>query len=254
MGEDIKLLNDNVFPEDTFEISVNGKKYTDKKEGSRALTEALYHSKSDTVVAEYCGFKISMNPMIMLIGDRSITMAGSGQYSVSIGDSASGNLTRIDNFLADLSARENRLKKVLEQLHADLEIAKVEVEKPFEHADRLTELIKEQTELNAELNLGKREVQVVDDGDGNSDVEYFRFLPQDNTKNDIAMIEEEDKVSNMQVDLLPDYTKSIEDMKEYGYTWDGMLPLGKRIAKRLLSFGLPVYKLEQDDSEIEVSS
>ena len=40
--------------------------------------------------------------------------------------------------------------------------------------------------------------------------------------------------------LLPDYTVTDEDMHDYGYTKDEMLPLHKRAAQRLWGFGLEI--------------
>lgn len=165
-------------PEDpeAFEISVNGKVYADRKEGGKALTEALYKSKPETVVAEYCGFKISMNPISILTAtEREITLTANGQYTMRIGESASGNLTRLDNFIEEFPARKERLENRLKQLKDDLEVAKEQVQKSFEHKERLFELLNEQTALNAELDLDKKdEVIVADDGE---DDDNYRALP-----------------------------------------------------------------------------
>ena len=93
---------------EAFEISVSGKVYTDKKEGGKALMDALYSGKVDVPVAEYCGFKISMNPMSFMTTEREITLAAEGQYILSIGESVSGNLTRLENFVNDLPERKVR--------------------------------------------------------------------------------------------------------------------------------------------------
>ena len=145
---------------EAFEISVSG----------------LYSGKVDTPVAEYYGFKISMNPMTFMATEREITLAAEGQYILSIGESASGNLTRLENFVSELPQRKVRLEKKLEQLKSDLEIAKEQVEKPFEQAEQLSALLSEQAELNAELNLDKREEVIVDD-DGESEEENYRAIP-----------------------------------------------------------------------------
>ena len=50
-----------------FSISVMGKVYTDRKEGGLALMNALNSNKTDTVVAEYAGLKISLIPIITLM-------------------------------------------------------------------------------------------------------------------------------------------------------------------------------------------
>lgn len=49
--------------------------------------------------------------------------------------------------------------------------------------------------------------------------------------------------------LLPDYTVTDEDMHDYGYTKDEMLPLHKRAAQRLWGFGLEINKLSHDNTE-----
>ena len=344
---------------EAFEISVNGKVYTDKKEGGKALMDALYSGKVDTPVAEYSGFKISMNPMTFMATEREITLAAEGQYILSIGESASGNLTRLENFVSDLPERKVRLEKRLAQLKSDLEIAKEQVEKPFEQAEQLSALLSEQAELNAELNLDKREEVIVDDdgegeeyalpvfdeqveklkgelpfadhGWGEADIHIavfgnveaqelkdilskysyemrlnafldkelaeFNYLNGRVTgftadeifdiSNDLKPsfegsefaenfkgeefdrwyddFQEEELIPLLnqralpgetyvldeteETPLLPDYTVTEEDMHDYGYTKDEMLPLHKRAAQRLWGFGLEINILSHDNTE-----
>lgn len=257
VGKDLEMLKNMhpTNPED-FSISVNGRVYTDRKEGGKALMDALYSGKVNVPVAEYCGFKISMNPMYMLGGEREITLAAEGQYVISIGDSAFGTLTRLENFLNDLPDREARLKKRLAQLNADLEIAKEQVEKPFEQAEQLKTLLSEQAELNAELNLDKRDdVIVADENDSGDGDNNYRALPDIQKQNmEVNIIDEEDKVAAMQVDLLPDYAVTNEDMHAYGFTWDGMLPITGAAAKTISKLGVTVYELTPTDNEYEVKA
>ena len=77
--------------------------------------------------------------------------------------------------------------------------------------------------------------------------------PLDEIKEDI-FIDNEDKIAAMEVAVLPDYTIGQDDMHESGYTWDGMLPLRKRMAKMLVGLGLPVVALKGDDTERKVTS
>lgn len=237
---------------EAFEISVNGTVYTDKKEGGKALTEALYKSKPETAVAEYRGFKISMNPITILTAtEREITLTANGQYTLSIGESASGNLTRLENFIEDFPKRKERLENRLKQLKDDLEIAKEQVEKPFEHKEHLLELLSEQTELNAELDLDKKD-EIIAGDDEETDDDNYRALPtQRNNKEDNDIIDKEDKTALMQVEILPDYSVVAKDMHEHGYFWNGMLPMRKDAAKRAFKRGVQVYILGKDDTERE---
>lgn len=236
---------------EAFEISVNGTVYMDKKEGGKALTEVLFKSKPEAVVAEYCGFKISMNPITSLTGEREITLAVNGQYTLSVGDSASGNLTRLDNFIEDFPKRKERLENRLNQLKEDLDIAKEQVEKPFEHKEELFALLNEQAELDAELDLDKREEAIVGDDDESDDSNY-RALPTQRKVKEDDIIDKEDKVAAMQVEILPDYSVDTEQMHDYGYTWDGMLPMRKTTAQRAFDRGVQVYRLGKDDTAREV--
>ena len=356
--KDVELVKEKYNPE-RFEISVNGTVYSDsveegKKNGGLALMDALFHNKTGTAVAEYCGFKISLNPIELLSNERSITLSGAGQYKMDIGESASGNLTRLDNFVKDFSEREERAVKRLETTKADFEIAKEQVNVPFEHKDKIIALNTELSELNAELDLNKREEVVIDDGEEDSETneteEVYAALPKKQTKtrkqkktmlreklyrtykqteekNPGAMvfavkngdytcfddtaeeltalsslspsyfeagekevktltideplfkefasafvsaglkialfdepeeektfIDESDRVAAMQVDILPDYTVSQEQMHEYGYTWDGMLPVRIRTARVLYGTGVELYRLGKDDTEGKVES
>lgn len=356
--KDIELIKVHYNP-DRFEINVNGTVYSDgvedgKKNGGLALMDALFHNKTGTVVAEYCGFKISLNPIELIANERSITLSGAGQYKLDIGESASGNLTRLENFIKDFSEREERAVKRLETTKADFEIAKEQVNVPFEHKDKIIALNTELSELNAELDLNKREEVVIDDGEEDSETneteEVYAALPKKQTKtrkqkktmlteklyrtykqteekNPGAMvfavkngdytcfddtaeeltalsslspsyfkagekevktltidetlfqefaqafmnaglkialfdepeeektfIDESDKVAAMQVDILPDYTVSQEQMHEYGYTWDGMLPVRIRTARVLYGAGVELYRLGKNDTEGKVES
>ena len=361
--KDVELVKEKYNP-DHFEINVGGTVYSDrvedgKKNGGLALMDALFHNKTGTVVAEYCGFKISLNPIELLSNERSITLSGAGQYKMDIGESASGNLTRLENFIKEFAAREERAVKRLESTKADFEVAKEQVKVPFEHKDKIMELNTELSELNAELDLNKREEVVIDDEENGEEPvtaatednymalppkrteikartnkkktmlteKLYKTYKQTEEQNPGAMvfavkngdytcfddtteeltalsslspsyfkvgekevktltidetlfkefasafvsaglkialfdepeeekpfIDESDRVAAMQVDVLPDYTVSQEQMHEYGYTWDGMLPVRIRTARMLYGAGVELYRLGKNDTEGKVES
>ena len=361
--KDVERVKERYNP-DHFEINVGGTVYADsvedgKKNGGLALMDALFHNKTGTAVAEYCGFKISLNPIELLSNERSITLSGAGQYKMDIGESASGNLTRLENFIKEFAAREERAVKRLESTKADFEVAKEQVKVPFEHKDKIMELNTELSELNAELDLNKREEVVIDDEESGDEPvtaetedtymalppkrtetktrknkknamlteKLYKTYKQIETQNPGAMvfavkngdytcfddtteelmalsslspsyfkvgekevktltidetlfkefasafvsadlkialfdepeeektfIDESDKVAAMQVDILPDYTVSGEQMHEYGYSWDGMLPVRIRTARVLYGAGVELYRLGKDDTEGKVEN
>ena len=100
----------------------------------------------DTVNAHYC-----------------LNLCGMRKHKVDLGTDALGNLTRIENEIAKFPARLEAAKTRKEETVAQLEIAKVEVEKPFAFEDELKEKTERLNKLNVELNLDEKDNAVIDD-------------------------------------------------------------------------------------------
>ena len=235
--KDICHLNKH-YDKEQFLIEVLGKVYTDKKEGSNALLDAINLSKGNEVIGKYGGFKISPNPIQMHF-DREITLSNEGSYTLTIGASATGNITRLDNFLEDFPNRKNRAMRKKEQLVAELEEAKIEVAKPFEHLEKLKALIQEQIEINIELDLNKKEEVIISE---NEEMETFK----------IVQPQKEEKMKEEM--LLPDYTYTKTDMMEFGFIGNEMLPLSKDVAQKIYKNGGVVYLLNDDNTKQKVSA
>lgn len=141
--------------------------------------EALRSNKYDTPVAEYGGFRISLNPPTVLTDTRSVSLTHHGSYDMEIGDSELGLITRLDNFMRDFPERKGRYSAKLEQFRRDLAVAEAELKKPFEHKGKIEEIMKELSEINAELDLNKREEVVIDTEEENDDEEVnYMALPE----------------------------------------------------------------------------
>ena len=343
LRKDIETVKAKYNPDpEQFSINVLGKVYTDKTEGGRALMEALNAHRPETVVAEFAGMKISLNPISMLLEGRSVSLTGAGQYKMEIGESEIGLLRRLDNFMKEFPEREANVEKKLAELENNLKIAKEQLDVPFEHADELETLLKEQAELNAELDLNKRDEVVIEESDDSEETDeaYMGLLDKDETptqrkkakkpfgksqkaiyekvkakqpsayvfvhngdnyeimgdytkelggtletgeytvtslnaqeldkairslvdsgntvkiideyeeiKEEVGILDERDKVAEMEIELMPDTSIEQTEMEEYGYKWKGMLPLRRRAADRLRELGLTIYKLYPDDTE-----
>ena len=79
-------------------------------------------------------------------------------YTVSLGKDSSGNIIRIDNELGRISSYLENHKNKLTTLKQQYDVAKREVEKPFAQEEELKEKNKRLNELNARLNLNKKEI------------------------------------------------------------------------------------------------
>ncbi|GFI08465.1 RNA polymerase-associated protein RapA [Lachnospiraceae bacterium] len=100
----------------------------------------------DTINAHYC-----------------LNLCGMKKYKVDLGVDALGNLTRIENEIAKLPARLEAAKTRKEETIAQLETAKIEVEKPFAFENELKEKTERLNALNIELNLNEKDNAVIDD-------------------------------------------------------------------------------------------
>lgn len=91
------------------------------------------------------------------------------QNSVSLGTDTFGNITRLDNALEGLPKRLEINEQELENVKTQFETAKVDVEKPFNQEEELKTKTARLNELNALLNVDKRENEIVggepDEGD-----------------------------------------------------------------------------------------
>ena len=107
----------------------------------------------DTVNAHYCQ-----------------NLCGKAKYKVGLGTDPLGNLTRMENELAKLSARVEAAKTKKAETISQLENAKVEVQKPFTFEEELKEKTDRLNALNIELNLDKKDPSAIDtepeQGDG----------------------------------------------------------------------------------------
>ena len=263
---DIKTVQ-TVYDPENFEINVLGVTYTDKKEGGRALMEALRGKPTGTTVAKYCGFKIRMNLMQNLLLNRSVTLSGAGEYEMEIGESESGNLIRLENFLKDFAKRQDAIESEIKRTEEDLAITEEQVKLPFEHAAAIEKIGEELSAINSELDLDRQDIVAMDDGDSHDEAaaneaeeRQYKLLPPKRTKtreNKTMLTEELYKITPEAAEqngVLPDYSVTQEQMHEYGYSWDGMLPVRIGMARVLSGAGVEIYRLGKNDTEGKVEN
>ena len=77
-------------------------------------------------------------------------------YTIELGESATGNITRIDNALARLPEHLEEYQAKLAGLRQQLESARTEAAKPFAMEEELQQKSARLAELDAALNLGGR--------------------------------------------------------------------------------------------------
>ena len=84
-----------------------------------------------------------------------ITLEQANDYRIELGEDALGNITRINNAIDNIPRLLEKQKEKLQQIHSEVEKAKIEIEKPFLQEEELKQKSKRLAELNAELDMEK---------------------------------------------------------------------------------------------------
>ena len=87
---------------------------------------------------------------------NNIMNAASMTHTATLGDDSSGNITRINNAFDRIPERLNSVEVQLQTLTAQMENARIELEKPFAFEAELAEKSARLAELDASLNMDDR--------------------------------------------------------------------------------------------------
>ncbi|GHU51878.1 hypothetical protein AGMMS49975_06570 [Clostridia bacterium] len=153
MSELKKTETDNQTNKDTIPpMIINGVTYTDKKEAGTALL-AVCGEKEDVSVehiGSYRGLEMSLG---LSMGEFFLNLDGNSSYQLKLGDDVFGNLSRINHALENIPNILRNTEEQLENLHQQVEHAKVEVTKSFPTEQELTEKSSRLKELDTLLNI-----------------------------------------------------------------------------------------------------
>ena len=151
--KDIATLAASKPPEGKFAgMVVRGDTLTDKDNAGAAILEACKEIMDGhpVEIGSYRG-------MTMFISferfQHHITLKGEMSYKTELGDDARGNLTRIENALANAPDRLNAVKAQLDNLYQQQAAAQAELGKPFPQEAEYLEKSSRLAQLNAELNI-----------------------------------------------------------------------------------------------------
>lgn len=162
---DIDQLKRNTEPnEDGFSpMFMPGGVVRDKKDAGDAI---LGLCKSMTTpdpisIGQYRGFDMELS-FDTFSREYKITLIHQLRHTVTLGTDIFGNIQRLDNTFGAFEERMAACVEQLENTHVQLENAKVEVQKPFPQEEELKTKTERLNELNALLNLDKKENEIVD--------------------------------------------------------------------------------------------
>ena len=157
----MKTLAEHPHPKDGFAgMVVKSDNLTDKDNAGAAILEACKEAKGlePLPIGSYRGFAMSLT--VEDFGrDLVLTLKGQMSHRVSLGKDARGNLTRIDNALAQMPERLATVQSKLDNTYQQIEAAKAELGKPFPQDAELAEKSARLTQLNIELDMAGKTPQ-----------------------------------------------------------------------------------------------
>lgn len=143
------------------DITIDGKKYTDREAAGAALNEtitkcAVGNPDTMTVIGEYKGFKLS-------VAYHSMFQKFTGElmrevpHKFDFGTSPTGNITRIENVISSLESELDSLDTRLRELNVMLADGKEEMNKPFPQVAELRDKMDRLEEIEHLLTAEKDE-------------------------------------------------------------------------------------------------
>lgn len=165
--KDIEIIKSNTKTnsEDKFSpMILKGKQYNKKDEAGKMILE-ICKNKADREpeeIGEYRGMKMYLE---IVAGDFILEIKNNSSYNVKLGKDVFGNITRIDNALADMEKTVENTKDKLENLYQQFENAKNEVKVPFDKENELKEKSIQLDRVNALLNLNEKENIIVEESE-----------------------------------------------------------------------------------------
>ena len=151
-------------------MTVNGITHTDKKEAGTAILEACKAMTNPDPIplGQYRGFEMELS--FETIGrEYRITLKNELRHTTPLGTDIFGNIQRLDNLINTFPEKQSVCEAQLENEQNQLESAKIDLEKPFAHEEELKIKSARLAELNAMLDLNKKDNEIVDGGREDTD-------------------------------------------------------------------------------------
>ena len=151
----------------------------ESKFAGMTVKDIFYHekAKAGTAILEACKAMTSPEPQQMgsYLGfpmlfsfdafnkKYQITLQGALSHTVALGADVHGNITRLNNVLADIPLELEYCREQLKTLRQQMETARKEIDIPFEKEQELQSKSARLHELNILLNMDKAENEIMDD-------------------------------------------------------------------------------------------
>ena len=160
LEEDIAHLQAHPQDKDHFSISLAGELYTERKAAGQAIIEACTQMKnvSERIdLGEYRGFPLTLWADTQTQKFQ-VTMKHSLSHTIELGSDPVGNMARLDHALNIMVENLEENRASLENLTAQMEEAKIEVQRSFPQEQELAEKSDRLNVLRIALNMDGKTV------------------------------------------------------------------------------------------------
>ena len=154
-------------------MDINGVHYTEKKAAGEAIIRIMksFKNSSETLpVGSYRGFTMEMYISRGFRLEYILAIRGAMTHTINLGTDTLGNITRIDNCIDHLADNFEKAEKHLAETEKQLQIAKESLKEPFSREEELQEKQTRLNELNALLNVDKRDNEFCDEEPDESEI------------------------------------------------------------------------------------
>lgn len=144
-------------------MTLQERQYAEKKDAGAELIGICKSmtSPEQREIGMYHGFALLLHYDTIAKTFR-LTMKGTASHTIDLGTDVLGNIQRMENALSKLPERLDACNKSIRELHAQMENAKQEIQKPFGQEQELAEKTKRLATLDALLSIDKREPENLD--------------------------------------------------------------------------------------------
>jgi len=142
---------------DSFSMTVKKESFTDRVKAGRALVflaAALKPFQSTKAVGEISGFPISLHRFDERVN---VVIHGKKEYQTNVSESPAGTIASIEHALESMENRLCERESDLTQYRKQREDLSRQLERPFEHEEKLTAATMRQQEIIAALDITKNQ-------------------------------------------------------------------------------------------------
>lgn len=145
-------------------IKIGDEFFSEKEQAGNAIInqcQVIGNSNELHHIGEYRGFELYIT-YEKFKHDFEFHLKGEISHSGTVGTDAVGNITRFDNAIEGIEKRKKACETLLAETEKQLETAKNNAAKPFEQEEELQSMQARLDEINIELNLDDKGMEIFD--------------------------------------------------------------------------------------------